>query len=196
MNPIALRLSRQVRRRDIAQAIGHIAATLSPEIVRLPKTAPKPPPESEDRRSARALDLRAFTPAAITLLAQKINTSASAAYRPQFGVGVTDWRIMALLAAEPWLAPVRIAESTGLDKAAVSRSLQSLRMAGLVEASPGETPRRRSAMALTSAGLELHDRLVELALERERRLLAGFTDEERALLHGFVERMLGAVERL
>ena len=162
----------------------------------MPESAPQPPPAPDDRRSARALDLRTFTPAAITLLAQKINASASAAYRPQFGVGVTDWRIMALLAAEPWLAPVRIAESTGLDKAAVSRSLQTLRKAGLVEASPGETPRRRNAMALTSAGLAMHDRLVELALERERRLLAGFSDEERALLQGFVERMLSAVERL
>ena len=150
----------------------------------------------EDRRSARALDLKAFTPSAITLLAQKISTTASATYRPTFGVGVTDWRIIALLAAEPWIAPVRIAESTGLDKAAVSRSLHILREAGLVEASHGAAPKRRSALALTPAGLALHDRLVEVSLERERRLLAGFTDEERAQLQGFVERMLRAVDEL
>ena len=74
----------------------------------------------ENRRSPHALDLRRFTPAAITNLAQKISATASAEYRPRFGVGVTDWRIMALLGAEPWLAPVQIAEATGLDKAAVA----------------------------------------------------------------------------
>jgi DNA-binding MarR family transcriptional regulator len=150
----------------------------------------------EERRSPRALDLRSFTPSAITLLAQKISATASATYRPRFGVGVTDWRIIALLAVEPWIAPVRISESTGLDKAAVSRSLRVLRDAGLVEASHGAAPKRRSALALTQAGLELHDRLVEIAIERERRLLEGFSSEERALLQTFVDRMLRAVDEL
>jgi len=142
------------------------------------------------------LDLRSFTPAAITLLAQKISATASASYRPRFGVGVTDWRIMALIAAEPWIAPVRIAESTGLDKAAVSRSLRDLREAGLVEAS-GEAPsRRRSVLALTPEGLRLHDLLAEAARVRERRLLEGFSGPERAALQDYVARMLRAVDEL
>jgi len=156
---------------------------------------PRSPPPQPDRRSSSALDLRAFTPAAITLLAQKISASASANYRPRFGVGVTDWRIMALLAAEPWIAPVRIAESTGLDKAAVSRSLRDLREAGFVEASD-ETPRRRSVLALTPAGLRLHDDLAAAARERERRLLEGFSAAERAHLQDYVDRMLKAIEDL
>jgi len=148
------------------------------------------------RRSSRALDLRRFTPAAIMLLAQKISATASAEYRPLFGVGVTDWRIMALLAAEPWIAAVRIAEATGLDKAAVSRSLQVLRAAVLVEASGEAPPRRRRVFALTAAGLALHDSLVEAAHARERRLLRDFSAEERAQLQDFVERMLKAVDEL
>lgn len=163
------------------------------------KSAPSPAPQynpAQDRRSPLALNLKRFAPAAITLLAQRISATASAEYRPRFGVGVTDWRLMALLAAEPWMAPVRIASSTGLDKAAVSRSLRGLRNAGLVEAS-GEAPaRRRSLFALTPAGLALHDRLVEAALAREQRLLLGFSIEERAQLQDFVERMLKAVDAL
>jgi DNA-binding MarR family transcriptional regulator len=156
----------------------------------------KPSPPAGDRRSAVALDLRAFTPAAITLLANKISVTASATYRPRFGVGVTDWRVIAQLAAEPWIAPVRIAELTGLDKAAVSRSLCFLRKEEVVEASGQEPPRRRSLLALTEKGLKLHDQLVEAARERELRLLAGFTEEERARLQDYVERMLRAAEEL
>ena len=159
----------------------------------------KPRPQSShqaslprDRRSARALDLRAFLPAAITLLAHKISASASAAYRPRFGVGVTGWRIMALLAAEPWIAPVRIAESTGLDKAAVSRALRELCRIGLVEVS-APPPRRRGVLALTTRGLALHDELVEAAQARQSRLLHGFTSVERAKLREFVDRMLNTV---
>lgn len=160
----------------------------------MPKPRSQPPRPKPDRRSPCALDLRSFTPAAITLLAQKISATASASYRPRFGVGVTAWRIMALLAAEPWIAPVRIAESTGLDKAAVSRSLRDLREAGLVEAN-GEA-RRRAALALTPEGLRLHDGLAEAARERERRLLEGFSGPERAHLQDYIGRMLRAIEEL
>ncbi len=148
-------------------------------------------PQADDRRSPNALDLRRFTPAVITFLAQRIVATASAEYRPQFGVGVTDWRILAQLAAEPWLAPVRIAESTGLDKAAVSRSLRDLRDAGFVEADDGG--RRRSVFALTPSGVALHDRLAEAARLREQRLLDGFSDEEREKLADMLERMLRQV---
>ena len=145
-----------------------------------------------DRRSACALDLRAFVPAALTLLAHKISASASAAYRPRFGIGVTEWRVIALLGVEPWIAPVRIAETTGLDKAAVSRAVADLRATGLVEERT-EPSRRRGVLALTARGLALHDELVEAAQARQDRLLAGFTHEERAKLQEFVDRMLVTV---
>ena len=159
------------------------------------KPRPKSPHSASlplDRRSARALDLRAFLPAALTLLAHKISASASAAYRPRFGVGVTDWRVVAQLAAEPWIAPVRIAEATGLDKAAVSRALRNLVATGLVEART-EPSRRRGVLALTARGLALHDQLVEAAQGRQGQLLRGFSVAEREALQGFVDRMLSAV---
>jgi DNA-binding MarR family transcriptional regulator len=131
----------------------------------------------------------AFIPAALTNLAQKIAATASATYRPRFGVGITDWRIVALLAAEPWIAPVRICEATGLDKAAVSRSLRDLSEAGLVEVRGGEPNRRRLPVALTAKGLAVHDRIVGVALSRQERLLKGFSPEERAQLRDFIARM-------
>ena len=150
----------------------------------------------DERRSALALDMNAFAPAMITLLAQKITSTASALYRPRFGVGITDWRIMAMLAAEPWIAPVRIAQATGLDKAAVSRSLRELQDKGLVETREGDPARRRRPVALTLEGLAVHDELVEVARERQRRLLQGFSEAERGALGDFLSRLLRAVDEL
>jgi DNA-binding MarR family transcriptional regulator len=152
-------------------------------------------PES-DRRSALAIDMDAFIPAALTNLAQKITSTASAIYRPRFGVGITDWRIIALLAAEPWIAPVRICEATGLDKAAVSRSLRDLAEAGLVEVRTGEPNRRRLPVALTAKGLAVHDRIVIVALARQERLLKGFSSDERAQLRAFIARMQRELETI
>ena len=150
----------------------------------------------DDRRSARAMDMDAFIPAALTNLAQKITAGASATYRPRFGVGITEWRIIALLAAEPWIAPVQICESTGLDKAAVSRGLRDLAAEGLVEARGVDGARRRVPVALTAKGLAIHDRMIGLALERQERLLEGFSAEERAQLQDFIARMRRRLERI
>lgn len=149
-----------------------------------------------DRRSAHAMDMNAFMPAMLTNLAQKITTSASAAYRPQFGVGVTEWRIMALLAAEPWTAPVEICEATGLDKAAVSRSLRELVEADLAEMWEDPSAQRRLPFALTPKGIAVHDKIVAFALAREERMLAEFETEERAMFRHFVIRISQAVEEI
>jgi DNA-binding MarR family transcriptional regulator len=152
--------------------------------------------KTEGRRSTRAIDIDAFIPSALTNLAQRITATASATYRPRFGVGITDWRIVALLAGEPWMAPVEICEATGLDKAAVSRSLRDLTEAGLVEAREGQPNQRRLPVALTPKGLAVHDRMVEVALARQDQLLKGFSPQERTQLTNFIARMRRMAETL
>lgn len=151
-------------------------------------TAPEPP-DNGSRTSPQALDFGNYIPAHLTYLANRISSGASAAYRPRFGVGITEWRIMALLASRAWVTPRRVSEETGLDKGAVSRSIQSMQEAGLVEVRPDKHDRRSQLLALTPKGLGLHDRIVKLARKREQMLLSGFSDEERALLTRFLIRM-------
>jgi DNA-binding MarR family transcriptional regulator len=154
----------------------------------LRSSAKRPGPKALDasRRSAHALDLDNYVPAYLTFLVGKISASASATYRPQFGVGITDWRIMALLANEPWISAGRICDVIGLDKAAVSRSVSEMKKAGIVQT--GEDQYRR-AIALTRKGLALHDRIVRVSIQRERDLLKGFSSSERRQLIDFLARM-------
>ena len=98
--------------------------------------------------------------------------------------------------AEPWIAPVRICEATGLDKAAVSRSLRGLLKAGLVEARAEEPSRRRLPVALTAKGLAVHDRILMVALKRQEQLLADFSSAERDQLRDFIARMRRRVESI
>jgi DNA-binding MarR family transcriptional regulator len=62
--------------------------------------------------------------------------------------------------------------------------------------SDGGPALRGGALALTPAGLALHDRLVEAAAERQRRLLAGFSAEERAQFASYIARMTATAEDL
>ena len=158
-----------------------------------PRRAAPLPPDDGRRRSPHALDLEHYVPAYLTYLANKVSASASAFYRPKFGIGIADWRIMAMLAAEPWIVAARIVDATGMDKGAVSRSLRHLAEAGLVELCADESHGRRQLVALTHKGLALHDRIVKLAIEREQQLLKGLSAEEREVLLGFLMRMRAQV---
>ncbi len=148
-------------------------------------------PEIADntRISAHALDLDNYVPAYLTYLAGKISNSASAAYRPKFGVGITDWRIMALLATEPWISAGRVCDVIGLDKAAVSRSVREMKKGGIVDMHWVDDDQYRQLIALTHKGLILHDRIVKLSLEREQQLLKSFSAAERKMLINFLSRM-------
>ena len=151
--------------------------------------AASPPEDRGTRLSDLAIDFAKYVPAHITYLANKISSGATAIYLPRFGVGITEWRIMALLAREAWVTPKRVSEATGLDKGAVSRSIHSMHAAGIVEVRPDQYDRRSQILALTAKGLRLHDLMVKLARKREQVLLGGLSKKERSLLVRFLARI-------
>jgi DNA-binding MarR family transcriptional regulator len=144
------------------------------------------------------LDLGSYVPALLTFLANKLSRSGSALYRRHFGVGIIEWRILAMLAVEPSIPASRICQVIGLDKGPVSRSLAFMERRGLVAIRADQTDTRRRLAALTEAGKALHDRILAVALERERRLLSCLSPEQRAELVGLLNRLhdnLDAVNR-
>lgn len=144
---------------------------------------------ADARSSPNALDLENYVPAFLTWIANKLSSSASLIYRRRFGIGIVEWRIMALLGVEPWITAGRICEVIGLDKAGVSRSLRFLLDKGLAETRYRDNNNRRQFIALTRAGIELHDRIAVVARAREEQLLTGFSDAERAAAVRLLARM-------
>ncbi len=139
------------------------------------------------------LDLNRYVPALLTFLANKLATGASGTYRKHFGIGVVEWRLLALLAVEDAITANRICQAIGLDKSAVSRALQTLETAGNVTGQADSRDGRRYTVSLTPQGRALHDRVLKVALERERRLLSDFTAQEVDTLIDLLGRMQAKV---
>ena len=135
------------------------------------------------------LDLERYVPALLVFLANKLTSGASAVLRRHFGVGTTEWRIMAMLAVEPWIAAGRVCKVIGFDKAAVSRTLVMLQDKGLIQARSHHSDGRSLVYALSDKGWRLHGRILELSLERERRLLGDLSAAEREVLIGLLNRL-------
>jgi DNA-binding MarR family transcriptional regulator len=142
------------------------------------------------------LDLDRYVPAFITFIANKLSNSASVFYQRNFGVSVTEWRIMSQLAIEPGIPASRICNVIGFDKGPVSRNLSMLKKRGLVTIRRAPDDGRSHAISLTARGRAIHDKVIVAALERERRLLSCLKKDEREVLIDLLRRLhdnLGAV---
>jgi DNA-binding MarR family transcriptional regulator len=142
------------------------------------------------------LDLERYVPAFVTFIANKLSRSATALYQARFGVNVTEWRIMSLLAIEPGIAASRICHVIGFDKGPVSRTLAALQERGLIAIKIDPNDGRSHVIALTAKGHTTHDAVIGVALERERRLLACLDPTEREILIELLRRVhanIGAV---
>lgn len=135
------------------------------------------------------LNLSRYVPALITFLANKLATGASISYRKHFGIGIVEWRLISLLAVEDNITANHICQAIGLDKSAVSRALQLLESEGRITGQTDSRDARRYTVSLTAEGRALHDRVLKVALERERRLLSDFTPEEVDTLVNLLGRM-------
>ncbi|CAN5665755.1 hypothetical protein BH23PSE2_BH23PSE2_06150 [soil metagenome] len=135
------------------------------------------------------LELDRFLPYRLSVLSNRSSAAIAHIYSERFGLGVTEWRVMAVLGRYPGLSAGAVAERTAMDKVAVSRAVARLGERGLLEREIHDDDRRRSVLALSAAGLAMHDEIVPLALAFEQRLLSGMPAAERALLFSLLDRL-------
>jgi DNA-binding MarR family transcriptional regulator len=148
-------------------------------------------------RQQPVIDLERYVPGYLTWIANKLTRGASQAYLAAFDVGVETWRLLVLLAIETSISAQRCSKVIGMDKASVSRAFKSMQARGLITISLDASDGRLRVATITPRGRQLHNRIMAVALERERALLEVFDPRERDILIGLLRRMhenLPAVE--
>jgi DNA-binding MarR family transcriptional regulator len=141
------------------------------------------------------LHLEKFLPYRLSVLSNTVSSAIAAAYFAHFGLSIPEWRVMAILAANPGLSAAEVTARTAMDKVAVSRAVATLIAVGRLRRTTVPADRRRTHLALTPAGAGVYSRVVPMALEYERRLLAPLSRRDRATLDRILRELLGrAVE--
>ncbi|MDH7796839.1 MULTISPECIES: MarR family winged helix-turn-helix transcriptional regulator [unclassified Beijerinckia] len=138
---------------------------------------------------ATALDLNVYVPHHLTVIANRWARGSSRIYLKRFGIGVNEWRIIAMIAVEPGVTAQRAGFVTSVDKGIVSRAVKEMEAQGLVTADQDQDDARKTSLTLTKKGYALHDRVVAVALERQNRLLHGLSQDEILQL----ARLLGRI---
>jgi DNA-binding MarR family transcriptional regulator len=117
------------------------------------------------------------------------------AYFDNFGLSIPEWRVMAVLAANPGLSAAEVTARTAMDKVAVSRAVATLLAAGRLRRTMVKSDRRRTHLELTPAGKRVYAQVVPMALNYERQLIAPLSARDRATLDRLLRVLLGrAVE--
>ena len=145
-------------------------------------------PEPPNTQHAQ-LELKNFLPYRLSLLSNRISSAIAREYSQRFGLGVTEWRVMAVLGRNRGLSANQVAQRTAMDKVAVSRAVASLINAGRLLREFDENDRRRSVLRLSDAGYVVYDEVATLALEFENHVLGGMSADERKLLFGLLDRL-------
>lgn len=135
------------------------------------------------------LELEQFLPYRLSVLSNRISGAIAREYSQRFALGVTEWRVMAVLGRYPDLSAGEVAQRTAMDKVAVSRAVASLLEAGRLQRDIHGGDRRRSVLRLSPAGHAIYDEVAPLALAFERSLLGEMDASERALLFRLLDRL-------
>ena len=141
------------------------------------------------------INVQNYVPYFFVAINNALSRGASKRYLDAFGIGIVEWRIMSMLAIEPQISATRICEVVALDKSSTSRGLKSLDRKALLD-SDDRSDTRRKVWRLNSAGEALHDKIITVALERERRLLAGIDGADLEIALRVMRQMRQNVEVL
>ena len=108
-----------------------------------------------------------------------------------FDITPAQFSVMRIIAANPGLSQVRVAEALAIERARLVQMIDGLEAAGYVERMRSLTDRRSHALHLTPAGTELLERAQAAAEAHERNLAARIgprdRDELLRILAPFVE---------
>lgn len=160
---------------------------------RAPGDLPPTPPheEGEAQPAPRGVDLDAFLPYLVNVLANRISEDLAALYETRFGISIPEWQVIAHLASHRRISVREVHARVAMDKVKVSRAAASLEAAGHVRKEINPADRRLVSLELTPKGRRLYLAIVPLALDFEEKTLAVLSPDERAALRAIVGKLLG-----
>ena len=140
-------------------------------------------------RTDTGYDLARVTAYRLSALSNRLTLWSARVYRREFGTGVLEWRVLAILAELGPAMARDVAEFWVLDKSNVSRAVRRLTARGMIEQTSHPVDGRSRILTLTGRGRALHRRIAARSREREEALFKGFSTSERKKLATLLDRL-------
>jgi DNA-binding MarR family transcriptional regulator len=142
------------------------------------------------------LKLDQFLPYRLSIASNAVSDAVATAYRTLFGLRISEWRLIAVLAEDGAMSQQALCGRTRMDKVTVSRAAIALADRRLVERTPNAEDQRSHLLALTGDGWALYEQVAPKALELERRVFAGIDAAEIEAFRAMLARLEAAAGAL
>lgn len=142
------------------------------------------------------LDLEHFLPYRLSVLSNLVSSAIAAIYAERYALGMTEWRVLAVIGPSPGLTASEVVERTAMDKVAVSRAVDRLVKSERISRREDSSDRRRSRLRLTRQGRAVYAQVVPAALALEQRLLCSLSPADRKELDRLLDLLGEAAHRL
>ena len=140
------------------------------------------------------IDSDRFTPRLLALLSNALVWRESMLLRQEFNLGTNDWRVISALATRPGSSATDVSEFLAMNKAMVSKAVNTLIDRHLIVAEDG--PRGSRHLYLTSAGADTHDQMRPISVAGEDIILANLSNKEAKQFREILIKLVGDIPLL
>jgi len=141
-------------------------------------------------------DLPHHLPYQLVHVSQLLHLGVSRLFQARFGLGIREWRVLAILGHYGPLTASDLVGRATFDKATVSRAVAQLEKQGFVARRSHPSDARRRLIYLTEAGVDLHDQVAPISRLRRRVLESALTESEREALSVILDKLRAQLEWL
>lgn len=130
-----------------------------------------PGPDQAPDSPGDLLKLERFLPYRLVVAATLASRALARIYGRHFGIGIPEWRVIAMLGQFDRLTARDVGELSHMHKTKVSRAVSELAERGLIERTPNRDDRREAFLSLSMPGRRIYEQVAPMALTFEKRLL-------------------------
>ncbi|RYF82727.1 MAG: MarR family transcriptional regulator [Comamonadaceae bacterium] len=147
-------------------------------------------PWSDLDEAGTGLTVDAFITTLMSQVGNALRRTITVPYAEQFGLTVSEWRVLSLVAHSQRIAFSDLVLQSTSDKALVSRTLKLLEGRELVKLEgEGAGPRKKIWCAITPQGEALHREAIPLARARQAAAIRVLPPEERDAMYRALLRL-------
>jgi len=150
------------------------------------------PTADQDAGKGEILALEEFLPYRLVVLAEEVSRSFSQIYAREFGIGIPEWRVVAIIGQCHEVTAKVVGERSTMHKTKVSRAVANLEKNGLVTRTANPQDMRESFLTLTPRGQDMYADLVPKALAFSRMLMDALNPEQQKALEDIIAQLTKA----
>jgi DNA-binding MarR family transcriptional regulator len=126
----------------------------------------------------------------LAMLSRMWTASSEKIYEREFGVSLSEWRIIAFVGAEQPINAAAITDRGMLEKSHISRLVAKLVERRIIISRADKLDGRKSWLTLSAKGRAIFEGIARLSLERDATFLDALSDQERAQLDTILTKLI------